>query len=223
MEMLPQMTQQAEIFELLNHEPGTGVSVVDRDGVTLYINSESIRIFFGEPRTPEMVIGKNLVELGFAKEWADERVELIRRIERTGEECLLRTIWQGKQQFSWFRAIGDVENGEAFRVLVVTRRVGAGEEADLLLESELSVIKSEVAGLGDLSELTKRELEVLAMIGQGLTAKEIAALLHRSVKTVENHRIALGNKLKKSNKVELALMARAAGLMVDDSERLRVD
>ena len=86
----------------------------------------------------------------------------------------------------------------------------------------MPVIESQVAGLGVLSVLTKRELEVLALIGRGLTAKQIAELMHRSVKTIENHRISLGAKLKKSNKVELAIIAREAGLTVDDSKRARV-
>lgn len=215
------MNNNEAIFDLLSQEPSTGVAVLDRDGVLLYINETSTRIFFADPPDPKDVIGKTLVEMGFPKTWADERVGLIREIEKTGNEMILRTIWQGKQQFSWMRSLGH-EEGEPFRALVVTRRVGSGEEAGLLLESEMSVIESEVAGLGELCVLTKRELEVLALIGQGLTAKEIAALMHRSVKTVENHRISLGAKLQKSNKVELALIAREAGLTTEDSERRRV-
>lgn len=216
------MNHQDELMTLLNHEPGTGVSVLDRDGRLLYINNESIRLFFEDVMPKEEILGKTLDEMGFPDEWVAERLRLIRGIESTGQEILLRTIWQGKQQFSWMRSIG-CEESNTFRVLVVTRRVSGGDEAErLLLDSEMPVIKSEVTGLGELQELTKRELEVLTLIGQGLTAKEIAELMHRSVKTVENHRISLGAKLKKSNKVELALMARAAGLMVDDSERKRV-
>ncbi len=216
------MNTQDELLTLLNHEPGTGVAVLDRDGRLLYINDESIRLFFEDSKTKDEILGKTLDEMGFPSQWVAERLRLIREIEETGQEILLRTIWQGKQQFSWMRTIG-CEESDAFRVLVVTRRVSGGDEAErLLLESEMPVIKSEVTGLGELKELTKRELEVLTLIGQGLTAKEIAELMHRSVKTVENHRISLGTKLKKSNKVELALMARAAGLMVDDSERQRV-
>ncbi len=215
------MSESETIFNVLSQEPGTGVAVLDRDGVVLYINETSLRIFFATPPQIDDVIGKDLIQLGFPKEWADERIRLIREIEETGKEMILRTIWQGKQQFSWMRSLGN-EDGEPFRVLVVTRRVGAGGEAGLLLDSEMSVVESEVAGLGELCVLTKRELEVLALIGQGLTAKEIAELMHRSVKTVENHRISLGAKLQKSNKVELALIAREAGLTAEDSARQRV-
>ncbi|MBO6512395.1 MAG: hypothetical protein JJ974_00330 [Phycisphaerales bacterium] len=215
------MSPSDEIFTVLNREPGTGVSVLDRNGVLLYLNEESIRLFFKEPRTLEDLQGKDMFEMGFPKEWAEERLRLIRQIEETGEEMILRTIWQGRQQFSWMRPL-DQEDGEDFRVLIVTRRMGAGEESDRLQDSEMQVVNSEVAGLGELSQLTKREIEVLALIGQGLTAKEIASIMHRSVKTIENHRISLGTKLQKSNKVELAMIARQAGLTADDSMRSRV-
>ena len=216
------MNTDDKLFSLLSQEPGTGVSVLDRDARLLYINDEAIRMFFGDETTSADIVGKDLHEMGFPDEWIKERMDLIREIEQTGQEILLRTIWHGLQQFSWMRSLCD-DNDAPFRVLVVTRRVSAGAEAErLLLESEMPVIQSQVTGLGELKELTRRELEVLALIGQGLTAKEIAELMHRSVKTVENHRIALGAKLKKSNKVELALMARAAGLKVEDSDRQRV-
>jgi len=215
------MDKHEEIYEILNTDPGTGIHVADRNGVLLYINEAAIRFFFQEGVVQKDIIGKNGIENGFPKEWVDERVAMIREIEQTGEEQLLRTVWQGRQQFSWFRPL-EQEEGEDFRVLVVTRRVGGGEEADLLLDSEMTVVKSTVTGLGDLAVLTKREIEVLALIGQGLKAKEIAAIMNRSVKTIENHRISLGNKLQKSNKVELALIAREAGLMVDDSARSRM-
>jgi len=214
------MNLTEEIFEILTHEPGTGVVVMNHDGTVLYANKESLRLFFSDTTTHDDVHGKSILEIGFPKAWAEERLALLRRIELTGEECLLRTIWDGKQQFSWFRVLS--EAGEPFRVLVVTRRVGAGSEAEHLLESEMAVIQSDVVGLGELCKLTRRELEVLALIGRGLTSKEIAGLLHRSIKTVDNHRMSLGTKLQKSNKVEFAMMAREVGLTVDDSERSRV-
>ncbi len=46
------------------------------------------------------------------------------------------------------------------------------------------------------SSLTNREREVLQLIAEGNTTKEIAALLGVSIKTVETHRQQLMNKLK---------------------------
>lgn len=43
--------------------------------------------------------------------------------------------------------------------------------------------------------LSNRELEVFELIGQGMTAREIAARLSRSVKTIETHREHIKHKL----------------------------
>jgi len=211
-----------DILKVLDSDPGAGVSVLDRDGKIIYMNEVLVRLHFSEALKPADIEGKTFHEIGFSKHWADERVELLRQMEKTGEEYIIRTIWQGCQQFSWVRSMNSSHQGHDFRALVVTRRIGSGEEADYLLKSETKVVKSEVTGLGKLCVLTKRELEVLALIGQGKTAKEIAGCLHRSTKTIENHRISIGNKLNKTNKVELALIAREAGLTADDSTRIRI-
>lgn len=46
--------------------------------------------------------------------------------------------------------------------------------------------------------LTRRHREVLAMVGTGMSTREIAAELHISPKTVENHRTELCNRLNLS-------------------------
>ncbi|MCB9839144.1 MAG: helix-turn-helix transcriptional regulator [Phycisphaeraceae bacterium] len=72
--------------------------------------------------------------------------------------------------------------------------------------------------LGRLSDLTSREMEVLRLIGESMTTAEIAERLHRSVKTIEWHRVSLGSKLGAANRVELARIAASAGLQHLDEE-----
>lgn len=64
-----------------------------------------------------------------------------------------------------------------------------------------------------LARLSAREREVLALIGQGLSSPEIARLLFRSRKTIDSHRASLTRKLRARNRVELARIAVAAGLV----------
>lgn len=52
-------------------------------------------------------------------------------------------------------------------------------------------------------QLSKREIEVLKLIAEGKTNKEIAELLALSVHTVETHRKHIHNKLGVSNSIEL--------------------
>lgn len=63
-----------------------------------------------------------------------------------------------------------------------------------------------------IEELTPRQREILKLIGEGLSTREIASRLHRTVKTVESHRLALGKKLGARNRVQLAMQAIRFGL-----------
>jgi DNA-binding NarL/FixJ family response regulator len=59
-------------------------------------------------------------------------------------------------------------------------------------------------GKGSLmSFFSERELEVFEYLGQGLTVRQIADKLHRSVKTVEAHRENIKKKLRLTNTTEL--------------------
>ena len=210
-----------EIWNNFTSDPTTGVALVTLEGKMLYINDQSIRIFFNEDRDPDSIVGQSMYALGFSEEWARERIDLFQQIKDTGESILLRTVWHGKQQFSWMSLIqGDEEDGQD-RILVITRRIAAGDEARHILEGQHEVFNSNRIRLGELESLTPRELEVLALLGQGMTIKEIASALFRSVKTIENHRESIGRKLKKTRGVELACIANSAGLIVEDSTRKR--
>jgi len=62
-------------------------------------------------------------------------------------------------------------------------------------------------GRNPLERLSDRELEVLSLIGQGLSSRQIAERLHLSVKTIESHRLHLKEKLRLENARELVSFA----------------
>lgn len=59
----------------------------------------------------------------------------------------------------------------------------------------------------DGSALTRREREIVQMIGEGRINKQIAHLLEISIKTVETHRAAVMHKLKVGNTAQLVRYA----------------
>ncbi|MFQ6036310.1 MAG: response regulator transcription factor [Sedimentisphaerales bacterium] len=61
--------------------------------------------------------------------------------------------------------------------------------------------------------LTRSEMKVLHFILDGKSNKEIANLLHRSVRTVEVHRSHIMRKLEVDNLVDLVKRAAAMGLV----------
>ena len=64
------------------------------------------------------------------------------------------------------------------------------------------------------TQLTNREREVLQLIVEGLSNKEIAEQLHLSVKTIGNHRINLMEKLDIHNVSDLTKYAIRKGIIV---------
>jgi DNA-binding NarL/FixJ family response regulator len=65
----------------------------------------------------------------------------------------------------------------------------------------------------DFNLLTPRELEVLKLIAEGHTSKEIAEMLVISVKTVDRHRTNMLDKLGMRDRVELTRYAIRRGLI----------
>lgn len=65
----------------------------------------------------------------------------------------------------------------------------------------------------DLEPLTPRELEVLKLIAEGHTSKEMAATLVLSIKTIERHRANILAKLGMRDRVDLTRYAIRRGLI----------
>jgi DNA-binding NarL/FixJ family response regulator len=95
------------------------------------------------------------------------------------------------------RAVQTVSQGKPFFSPAITKT---------LLEDYMRVLKQE--GLSDTFELlTPREKEVLQLLAEGKTNKDVSAILDLSVYTVESHRTNLMQKLNLHNTAEIVLYA----------------
>ena len=65
----------------------------------------------------------------------------------------------------------------------------------------------------ELAVLTPRQKEVLQLIAEGHSTREIAARLHVSVKTVEAHRANMMKKMRVSNTAQLLKTAIQEGML----------
>jgi len=101
------------------------------------------------------------------------------------------------------------EDGDTF--LSALRRVVAGETVvSPTFGQELiyRVVSSETSQSDSpINVLTDREVEVLQLIGEGRSSREIAVNLNLSVKTVESHRLHMKEKLRLKNAAELVRFA----------------
>ncbi|MEV0236764.1 response regulator transcription factor [Nonomuraea sp. NPDC050786] len=115
-----------------------------------------------------------------------------------------------------------VKDDEPERMVDAVRRAATGEQ--LLAPSVLRRVverflsAEEQAAAPPPAGLTERELEVLALVGTGLSNAEIADELHVGVTTVKTHIAAAMDKLGLRNRIQAAVVAHRTGL-VDASFR----
>lgn len=107
------------------------------------------------------------------------------------------------------KSAGKEELVLAVREVAAGRRYFGGSVADSLLGKSPSA----QAGAHVLSDLTEREVEVLAALAEGLGNKEIGERLFISPRTVDTHRTNLMRKLDTHNVAGLVRIAIKAGLV----------
>ena len=154
--------------------------------------------------------------------WATERTSCVVRACFENRTITLVGIVDGVRVITRFIPLPS-DQGTPDRALLVMEQASPEEVERLMASSQDDAVWSSVHDLGPLDGLTARELEVLALLGQGQRTKEIAETLHRSVSTIDGHRERIGQKLGLNDRAELVSVARRAGLRLEDAEGMRVD
>lgn len=101
---------------------------------------------------------------------------------------------------------------EAFNATIANRKYFSSEVLDVLLQRKASPRQSQ-----ELGKLTIAEIEIVRLITQGMTTKEIATHKHLSFHTIITHRKNIFRKLGIGNSSELHLYALRAGI-IDSTE-----
>ncbi|MCB1281989.1 MAG: hypothetical protein KDB18_10750, partial [Salinibacterium sp.] len=186
----------------------------DHDRIVRNCNARSAELFL--KGSPPDAIGKSLSEL-FGPKWAEERHKVLDRVHLTGKPAIIRHIRHGRQIQSTIHLL--CEPGEDKANFLVLTVAGEHDPED---PERFEIVESELAHLGPLDALSKRELEVLALIGHGMSTSAIAEALHRSPRTIERHCDSLRAKLNTTSRIKLAKFAHRAGLRLEDAERERL-
>jgi DNA-binding NarL/FixJ family response regulator len=95
------------------------------------------------------------------------------------------------------------------RLLAAIRAVLAGDYAvsGKMSAAVMRSLLAPAATAPTVTNLSDRELEIFQLLGRGVGTKEVAARLHRSVKTVETHRARIKEKLQLKTAPELVQRA----------------
>lgn len=144
----------------------------------------------------------------------DAAAQIVKRNDRTGviilsmhsdEDYVLRALSAGVKGYllkdtvevDLFRAIDAVRKGRPFFSPAIT---------EVMLEDYMRQLKDK--GLQDSYDLlTEREKEILQLLAEGKSNKEVASLLNVSPLTVETHRANLMQKLNLHSTAEIVLYA----------------
>lgn len=149
-------------------------------------------------------------------------IDAIRRIQknRNGTRCLALSMHEGRGYVEEALRAGAsgyvVKTAAADQLVDAIETVRAGRSylspqvAQQVVEA---IARPGEPGSSSLSTLTGREREVLQLIAEGNSSKEIAELLGVSLKTVESHRANLMDKLDLHKVSMLVRFAIRAGLV----------
>lgn len=204
-------------LKALLDDAGCAVAVCDAAG-RIHFANRAVMECVGMDASESPPIGKTLHDL-VPSHTAEMRLELIRRAledpNNTPQVGLCST--DGAWRRLAVRAIDRTPNAE--RAVLVCAPLAQSVTMNDLVGPHQAFCQIAV-DLGPLADLTEREMQVLRLIGLGLSTQEIADRLHRSKKTIEWHRVSLGSKLDVTNRVELARLALRAGLTWFDEEAI---
>jgi DNA-binding CsgD family transcriptional regulator len=199
----------------------TSILATTPDGTVLFANKIVVNAFPGFDS--ETIIGQNLMDLA-PKAWAEERIKYMQLAIKREHPIILLEILAGTRLSSTLNPIKIHRDGKEEWLLFITVEHVTPAKLRWLRSRKSSeeLVDAQVVDLGGLAVLTPRELEVLALMGQGMRQKQIAERLHRSVSTIDRHRERIGVKLGITDRIELVGMAREAALEVEDASKKQV-
>ena len=215
----------ATCWEALTLDAGAGVLLINvASGRIEYANDDYARMRGLTRRGADLsgTLLEDILPPGFASEC----IELDRRAHREQRAIVVHTSFRGRAEIQTIRPVleGLINPASSPTVLVTIRAAAPG--ADVIPTSTVMaagpssgdnvgdlVVRAKYQDMGAIGSLTTRELQILRLIGEGLTTAQIAARLFRSAKTIEWHRMVIGRKLGAKHRAELARIAISAGLV----------
>lgn len=177
-----------ELFELLKHNTPS-ILIIDPDQLKDFMSYHFPELIKRYPVSSILVLTSNINR------------DFILRILATGITHFMLKICTIEELLNALVAIGKNEKYLCKKVI------------EMLISENITLIRNKDKD----ASLTKKEIEIIKLIAQGLTTKEIAAQNFISVHTVNTHRKNILRKLRINNTSELVMYAVKAGI-IDTTE-----
>ncbi|NVO19029.1 MAG: response regulator transcription factor [Bacteroidetes bacterium] len=124
----------------------------------------------------------------------------------TGEDFIFKALSEGAKGYLPKNTTRD-ELLEAIQSIADGKEYYSQQISEIMLKSYIKKAKSKKDNDKGLEELSKRELEVLRMLAEGIPNYEIAEKLFISIRTVESHKSHIMQKLEMHTTAELVKFA----------------
>lgn len=194
---------------LLESEPGLAVVAEAGDGL------EALRL--AAEHQPDLVVLDiampllNGIEVAARLQHMERPPRVIVLSMHNDESYILRALASGARAYLLKEAT-DEELLPAVRMVASGKPFFSAAVSAVLVEDYIHHLKAR--GLTDTFHLlTAREREVLQLLAEGRSNKEVAALLELALSTVETHRANLMQKLNLHNTAEIVLYAVRKGMI----------
>jgi len=184
--------------------------IVTRDARLVYASDATLRAFGAELHD---IVGRPVWHA--EREYMQERLAHCRRVINTGTPCKLVQLIGGVLHNNYIRRLDELRVEDLPCAMIVSVPAVAQPQEE---QNGREVHFARRHDMGPLKRLSPRELQVLRLVGLGLSTNEIARRLHRSPKTIEGHRFSLGQKLDTSSRGQLVRIALHAGLCTLDED-----
>ena len=199
-------------WDALVEDTGVNVVVCDSSGSVLFANERARRWFRWRSEEEREGVGAQLCDdETCAASFLEERSRLVREVCVAGRAITYESICRDIRYRITMRPIPHAE-GEGHDALITSRRMQPWERVEMDDRADPATVEITHHEHGMLSSLSRREMDVMVLIAEGLSYAQIAERLNRSIRTIERHRDRLGQKLGARNRVEIARFAIRAGL-----------
>ncbi|MEM6894419.1 MAG: response regulator transcription factor [Bacteroidota bacterium] len=205
-----------------------------RDGIRALLEEESDLDVIGEvangfeaiemveAQTPDILI----VDIRMPKLGGIETVERLNTSVNSTTRCIILSMHDSEEYILKSVQAGaagyllkDTDKNEFIKAIHTVQEGGkyfSGDISNVLVNNLLNPNPEEKTSQKRAKEtpfdLTNKELQVLELILQGLTNKEISEKLQNSKRTIETHRFNLMKKMAVKNLIDLSKKARESGL-----------
>lgn len=193
--------------------------------------SDNRKIFFvdDEPKVRE-VVGETLEQLGLKVICFANAADCLEQLETRGCDLLitdmkmpgmsgLELLTEAKRMIPGLPVLIITGYGD-IPTAVTAMKAGAVDfiekplEMQTLLSKAQSLLEQDAVFNSDIDNLlTRNEIRILRFIVEGKSSREIANIIHRSVRTVEVHRSRIMHKLDADNLIDLVKRAASMGLL----------